>query len=236
MEYSVIVPAHNEGEHIVAFVSTFIQSLPEHVGGLLKEIILVENGSTDNTLAECKKLEQKYPAVVKAIQIGRGSYGEAIRTGMQHSSGTHLSILECDFLVPDFVAQSVKIFESSDVEFIIASKQHPDSKDERPFKRRMLTFWFNKILNFMVGYPGSDTHGLKSIETPLAKKLCELSQTTDEIFQTEIVVIAWALGHKIKEVPIDIAEKRAATVSIVKRLPKVMSMVFEIRKSLKRFR
>jgi len=119
--------------------------------------------------------------------------------------------------------------------FIVASKRHPDSVDRRPLKRRMLTWGINAVLNAVTGYPGSDTHGLKSIEGPLAKRLCELSVTTDEVLQTEIVLLAWRLGTEIHELPIQIEERRATSVSLPKRLPKVIGMVSELRRSLRRF-
>ena len=108
---------------------------------------------------------------MRVLSNERGSYGEAIKRGMMESEGTHLSILECDFLDAEFVAASVDLFEKEHARFIVASKRHPDSVDNRPLKRRILTLIFNRILNLFTGYPGTDTHGLKSIETTLAKQL-----------------------------------------------------------------
>ena len=99
----------------------------------------------------------------------------------------------------------------------------------------MLTWGFNRILNWVVGYPGTDTHGLKSIETALAKRLCGLAQTTDELLQTEIVIVADRLGYKIGELPISIEERRPTPVAIARRVPKVIKMVSALRKSAHRF-
>ena len=152
------------------------------------------------------------------------------------ASGTHLSILECDFLDEKFVAASIERFKAGGSRFIVASKRHPGSVDQRPWKRRLLTEGFNRILNALLRYPGSDTHGLKSIETELAQRLCELSQTTDEVFQTEIVLIAWANGVRIDELPIRIEERRATPVSILRRVPMVITVIAQLRRSIRRFR
>jgi hypothetical protein len=99
-----------------------------------------------------------------------------------------------------------------------------------------LTALYNFIvLRLFIGYPGTDTHGLKSIESNWAKKLCETVVTTDEVLQTELVLLAWRLGAKIEEIPVEIDEVRSAPVSVLRRVPKVMNTVQELRRSLKRF-
>lgn len=233
MNYSVVIPAHNESENLGEFVTKFIHDLPADIREILLEIIIVENGSTDGTWDACQRLHEAFPDIVVPLSNNRGSYGEAIKRGMLESRGSHLSILECDFLDTEFVKRSVELFQSGQARFIVASKRHPESVDQRPFKRRLLTYGFNLILNVALGYSGTDTHGLKSIETPLAKRLCELAITTDEIFQTEIVLMAWRMGIEIKELPIHILERRPAPVTIRKRFPMVMNTVRELRRSLR---
>jgi len=129
----------------------------------------------------------------------------------------------------------MRIFENGTTRFIVASKRHPESIDKRPLKRRFLTAAYNFFLRRALGYPGTDTHGLKSLESSLAKELCGLAITSDEIFQTEIVLLAWRLGVQICERPIRIREARQAPVSVVRRVPKVMDTVRELKRSLRRF-
>lgn len=235
MKYSIIIPAHNEGDNIGPFMTRFIEDLPNTLTDVLVEIILVENGSADNTLSACRDLKEMYPNLIRVLSLERGSYGEAIKLGMLESRGTHLSILECDFLDVEFIVKSIELFKNESLDVIIASKRHRDAVDERPLKRRLLTFGFNLLLTAFFRYPGTDTHGLKSIESNMAKRLCTLAETTDEIFQTEIVLIAWKLGLKIKELPIRVKEERPAAVSISRRLPKVINIVLALHKSLRRF-
>jgi glycosyltransferase involved in cell wall biosynthesis len=236
MQYSIVIPAHNEAASIDARVTEFIQNLPTDVAEILEEIIIVENGSTDGTLDACHRLEQRFPNLVRTATISRGSYGEAIKLGMLDCRGTHLSVLECDFMDPRFVSASVAIFQQGRAQFVVGSKRHPQSIDRRPLKRRVLTSAYNFVfLHLFIGYPGSDTHGLKSIEAPVAKKLCEIAITTDEVFQTEIVLLAWQLGYKIDEIPVEISEMRKPTVPVLRRVPKVLNTVRALQRSLGRF-
>ena len=196
----------------------------------------MENGSTDDTLQACYRLQRSFPNQIRVLSIARASYGEAIKQGILQSRGTHLSILECDCLDADFVSDSVRLFQTQRACFIVASKRHPESIDRRPWKRRVLTFLYNYfLLHIFLGYPGTDTHGLKSMEANCAKQLCELAITSDEIFQTEIVLLAWRLGIQVHERPLRIRETRPAPVAVFQRLPKVLDTVRELRRSLSRF-
>jgi glycosyltransferase AglD len=236
MELSIVIPAHNEARNLESYVSHFVRTLPHDVSEVLKEIILVENGSTDGTLEACRNVQHWFPKLIRVCSIPRGSYGEAIKKGMLESLGTHISILECDFLDSSFVSASLAIFRTNGAQFVVGSKRHSQSIDRRPLKRRVLTALYNYVfLRLMIGYSGTDTHGLKSIEASIAKRLCDLSITTDEVFQTEFVLLAWRLGVKIEEVPVQILEKRAAPISVLRRLPKVLNTSRSLKQSLVRF-
>lgn len=235
MQHSIVIPVHNEAQHLEAQIGAFLGGIPENLAGLLQEIILVENGSTDGTRDACSRLMERYPHLIRVHILPRGSYGEAIKAGMLASRGTHLSILECDVLDWDFVSRSVAIFKAEHARFIVGSKRHKDAVDQRPFKRRVLTALYNlAFLRLCFGYPGTDTHGLKSIETNCAKQLCHAAITTDEVFQTEIVLLAWRMGISIEEIPIQIREVRSTPVSIRRRAPKVLGTVRELKQSLRR--
>ena len=189
MSYSDIVPLHNEAAHVAAAVREFLDRLDAPTREALMEVILVENGSRDQTLEVIRAMAVHDPRI-KALTIPRGSYGEAIRAGMLAASGAWLSILEVDCLDAQFAAASLEALKRGASRFIVASKRARGSVDARPVHRRIITVGFNTLLRRVIGYDGTDTHGLKSLETALARELCELAVTTDEAFQTEIVLIA----------------------------------------------
>jgi glycosyltransferase involved in cell wall biosynthesis len=234
MKLSIIIPAHNEATVLEGFVEQFLAALPEPVRAALHEIVIVENGSRDATLAVAQDLSARHP-VIRAISNDRPSYGAAIRRGLLEATGTHLVILECDAMDVDFVRRSLALMARGAARFIVASKRHPESADRRPWLRRELTAWYNRMLRLASGYPGSDTHGHKGIEAALARRLCGLSVTTDESFQTELVLLAWKTGETITELPLTIAETRMPGISLLNRLPRVIASVGELRRSLARF-
>ncbi len=231
---SVVVPVHNEGENLDKLFMEFWNNL----GGLrdkIVEIHLMENGSSDNTLLVCEELEKKFPDTVITQEVPFPSYGEAIKQGIMSSTGEAVCILECDAMDISFVSSSLEIIEDDQADFVVASKRHPESHDLRPFKRRMLTCLFNQWLKMFFKFPGSDTHGLKTIRTETAKSICDVSITGGEVFQTELVLLAHRMGFKVIEIPIRLAESRDTKVAIRRRVPKVMNIIAELKKSLSRF-
>lgn len=231
---SIVVPVHNEGKNLEELFMRFWNNL----GRLKKniaEIHLMENGSNDDTFQICKKLERVTSNGVIAHKIQIPSYGKAVKQGIMASSGDVVCILECDVMDIAFISSSLAILEQNKAEFVVASKRHPDSVDLRPFKRRMLTFLFNLGLKLYFNFPISDTHGLKAIRTNVAKSLCELSITGGEIFQTEILLLAYKMGYRILEMPIRIEEQRDTKVSLYRRLPKVINIINDLKRSLARF-
>ena len=141
---SVVIPVHNEAANIDSFILQFWNNLGR-LQGNITEILLMENGSTDNSYLECRDLEKKLP-VVKVHHIAFPSYGEAIKQGILKATGDVVSILECDALNAGFLSDSLTTIEQEKADVVIASKRHPQSIDRRPFKRRMLTFFFNLYL------------------------------------------------------------------------------------------
>lgn len=234
MQCSVVIPIHNEAEHLGLFLNQFFSHLGADLS-MVSEVLLMENGSQDNTWQVCQDLQSSHPALVRAIQLTAPSYGEAIKQGMLESSSDACCILEVDFLDNLFVRDSLAMLEHDQADFVVASKRHPDSLDERPLTRRLITWAFNLFLKIAFRFKGSDTHGLKMIRTPLAKELCSQTITSSEVLQTELVLLADRFGYRIAELPITIRENRAPSVSIPKRVPKVLRVMQELRKSLNRF-
>lgn len=231
---SIVVPVHNEADNLEELFLQFWNKLGD-LREKIAEIHLMENGSNDDTLIVCKKLEKSFPNVVVAQKIPFPSYGEAIKLGIMSASGEVVCILECDAMDISFISSSLKIIEENRADFVVASKRHPKSLDLRPFRRRVLTYLFNQWLKVFFNFPGTDTHGLKTIRTVIAKSICSVSITGGEVFQTEIVLLAHRMGYKVAEIPIRLAETRNTKVSLYRRLPKVMNIIKELKQSLARF-
>ena len=229
---SIVIPIHNEAANIISLIDLFINDMTSNDLGY--EVILVENGSTDDTFHQSKLLVEKYGDLIKLHKIRKPSYGEAIKFGMQVSASNIVFVYELDFLNIDFIYKSLNEINLHDADVVIGSKLHPDSNDKRPIKRRLLTYLFNVFLKHYFGFKGTDTHGLKAFRRESFLNLDKYTITTDEVYQTELVMLANKLHMKVIEVPVDIHEMRNPSVSIFRRIPKIIKIVTQLQKSMNR--
>jgi len=88
---SVIIPVYNEGETVARLLK---KVLSVKLGKAGKEIIIVNDGSTDNTAKEIKKVKDKRIIIVnKRLNEGKGA---AIRDGLKKISGDVVVIQDAD--------------------------------------------------------------------------------------------------------------------------------------------
>jgi glycosyltransferase involved in cell wall biosynthesis len=86
---SIIVPIYNEEKTLLKILDKLNKvKLP-----LDKEIVLVDDYSTDGTRDILKRLEKKYHIVYHKKNMGKGS---ALRTGFKHSTGDIITIQDAD--------------------------------------------------------------------------------------------------------------------------------------------
>lgn len=65
-------------------------------GGEDVEILIVDDGSKDDTLKIAKEYEEKYPTIVKAIHQENKGHGGAVNTGLEHASGLYFKVVDSD--------------------------------------------------------------------------------------------------------------------------------------------
>lgn len=92
---SVAIPCYNSE----AYMSHAIESIL--TGGDDVEIIIVDDGSKDNTLKIAKEYEEKYPNIVKAVHQENGGHGEAVNTGLKNASGLYFKVVDSDDWLDD---------------------------------------------------------------------------------------------------------------------------------------
>jgi glycosyltransferase involved in cell wall biosynthesis len=65
-------------------------------GGDRIEIIIVDDGSSDNTLEIANKYQKKFPDIIKVIHQENGGHGEAVNTGIKNATGLYFKVLDSD--------------------------------------------------------------------------------------------------------------------------------------------
>jgi glycosyltransferase involved in cell wall biosynthesis len=199
-------------ESLVAGITTQLNDL-----GSTYELILYENGSTDGTLELAHHLAEAYPQLV-VLTSPKPSYGAAIKNGILATRGEQIVVFNADFWDIPFLRRSCELLGECDM--VIASKLHPDSEDNRPFVRRFITWGFNKLLQVLFGFEGSDTHGIKAFRRSRIIPIIEQCVTDGEIFDTEVILRGERAGLKSVELPMTVEETRPSRYSLFARVPR----------------
>lgn len=224
--FSIVVPVYNEAE----FLPTALPKLVSEVAsqGQPFEILLIENGSTDDSATVAKQAAGDSP--VRVISLARADYGAAMHHGFSEATGKWVVNFDIDYFSADFL-RVVQEMEAADI--VIGSKRDPDSEDRRPVIRRLATRVFNLLLRTILGSRVSDTHGMKAFKNDLVVELNPLVESRADLFDTELVIRAERAEYEIREVPVVVEELRTARSSLVKRIPRTVYGLFRIRRLLK---
>jgi dolichol-phosphate mannosyltransferase len=92
---SIVIPAYNEG----AFIGTLIDrilAVPVECLGFEKEVIVVDDGSKDNTGEIARGFEQRHKQVHCFTQTPNQGKGKAVRRGIQEATGDYILIQDAD--------------------------------------------------------------------------------------------------------------------------------------------
>ena len=194
MLISVIIPAFNEEQTIEQVVRT-VSSLP-----IEKQIILINDGSTDGTYTVLEELRATYEMTVVHCQENRGK-GFAIRSGLPYVKGEVVVIQDADMeLAPADLTELVKPLENENVHVVYGSRFLNGRGNAS-----LHNFIANRILatytNFLYGCRITDeSTGYKAFSAELITRL-ELTCEGFE-FCPEVTAKILRAGYRIYEVPV----------------------------------
>lgn len=214
---SVIIPICNEEEILEYQVNGLYTNLKKEFDGSF-EILLIENGSTDNTLRIAQGLQGKYPEI-KTLSIPPANYGMAVREGMINASGEYIAHFDIDYWDIRFLKMCLALIPF-DYDVIIGSKNLFLSLDGRHFFRRFVSQVFRIFLHLLFHLKVSDTHGIKFWRnTENLRHIIANCRRSIHMFDTEIIIRAQYENLKLLELPVELQEIRKSSLSIIKRIP-----------------
>jgi dolichol-phosphate mannosyltransferase len=114
---SVLVPAYNEAENLKNVLPPLVQQLS--LAGIVHEILVVNDNSTDDTELVLAQLEQRYPSIRWINNAPPNGFGLAVRCGLQAFIGDQVIIMMADGSdsVEDVIAFHRKLQEGYDCVF-----------------------------------------------------------------------------------------------------------------------
>ena len=187
----------------------------EHYNFILKkleiknyEIIVVSNGSTDNTHQEVKKIKKKYK-YIKYFFVNKASRGVAIKLGIKKSKKNLIALCAIDNAWDlNFYIKSYKVIKNSNFDVIFGPKTHLNSKVNRPIIRKIISLICTTYLKLLFGNKiDQDTQCIKIFNKKRLKCLKYLSDR-NLFFDAEFFILTKLFKLNYLSIPVRVDDNK----------------------------
>jgi len=221
-DLTVVIPVFDE-EGIVATACTELMAALD-ARGWDYELLLSENGSRDRTAEILRELGRSRPRL-RHLHSDEPNYGLALRRGILEARGRWVVADEIDICDPTFYDRALPLLERGEADMVVGSKRARGSVDGRPAFRRLATWVHNTTLKVVLGFRGTDTHGVKAFSRERIAPVAARCVVDRDVFASELVLRAGLEGKRVVEIPIALHEKRPPSVALLRRVPNVLRQV-----------
>jgi len=201
---TIIVPAFNEADRLPAGMGRFDAAVADGAVRLDEtEVVLIDDGSTDDTAAVARRLLAPLPHHRVISLPANGGKGAAVRTGVALARGPYVAYMDADMAIdPRAVPSLLDALRSS--EAAIGSRALAHSMVDGTYAvRAVMGRMFNRLVTTGTGLGLQDTQcGFKAFRTPVARLLFHLVGIDRFAFDVELLERARRLGLRITEVPV----------------------------------
>ncbi len=199
IELSLIVPAFNEEELIEETLFSLDEAVKDKK--LSYEIVVVDDGSKDQTLLKAKKYASRNGHIRVVSYNKNVGKGFAIKKGFMQAKGQVIVFIDSDLDIDlGTITDYVDALENGDI--VVATKWHPDSKVEMPLRRKILSHGFNVLSRILTGAKLRDTQvGLKAMRKEAFDSIFPRLCVKRYAFDVELLAVANLYGLKIVEMP-----------------------------------
>lgn len=193
IDLTLVIPAYNESQCL----PTLIHQISDVVGELelVYEILVINDGSTDNTNIVCAELIQQHPQMQMIEMLGNTGKAHALQVGFQQARGDIVIMMDGDLQddpneIPRFLAEIEKGYD-----VVVGWKKRRQDPLEKTLPSRL----FNKVTSIMVGLNLHDYNcGFKAFRR---YALANLSIYGD--LHRFIPALLFKQGFKVTEIPVE---------------------------------
>lgn len=228
---SVVIPAYNEERRIGATLARIGSFLSE--GRYDAEIVLVDDGSSDGTLAVAWSTDRSgIPLQAITYRPNRGK-GHAVREGMLAARGAYILMTDADLSAPiDELGALLGPVSRGEYDVAIGSRGLESSRlgVRQPWMRERMGRIFNVLVRAVTGLPFSDTQcGFKLFARSAARKLFAWQRGGGFAFDAEILYLAMKSGMRVLEEPITWNNAPGSKVNPVSDSLRMLWSLLEVR-------
>jgi glycosyltransferase involved in cell wall biosynthesis len=224
-DVSVLVPARDEAENLPEFLAlcakTFATTREKY------EVIVVDDGSRDNTPAVLAELAAKHPFVrTVRHRSGRG-IADALRTGYLAAQGDVLVFYPADLqFMPEDIPRLTAPILAGHADMVTGFK-------EGKYEKAFVSSVYNGLSRMLFRIPVRDLNNVKAYRREIMA-----AQPVRPDWHRYMIVLAAAQGYTVTEVPVPLYARRAGKSKFgISRIPigvlDMLSVWFELRFSRK---
>jgi dolichyl-phosphate beta-glucosyltransferase len=229
---TIVIPAFNEAKRIENTLEAIHRYFEQR--GMKREIIVVDDGSSDNTAAVVNALKARIHDLQCVRYLPNRGKGHAIKTGVEKSRGEYILFTDADNSTP--IEEFEKLYPLLPyTEVVIGSRYMADSdvKIKQPKYRVLLGRLGNFLIRVFLFDDIRDTQcGFKAFQHRTAEELFSRMKVNRFGFDIELLSIAYLLKYSVREVPVSWYNSPVSRVRPIKDALRTFSELLYIKLNL----
>lgn len=193
MLISIILPIHNQSDHIREIVQGYLDIMPDLVANY--EFILVPNACTDDSQIVCQMIADAN-ANIKVVATEKAGWGNAVKLGLGAATGDLICYTNSARTSPQILRQIIEYSLAVPNVVVKANRKIRDS-----LRRRLGSLLYNLECRMLFDSPVWDINGTPKVFPRQFKPLLNLSRG-DDLIDAEFIAICRKNDYPILEVPI----------------------------------
>ncbi len=174
------------------------------------QIVIIVNGSTDNSLSIAQSLANREDKKIKYVKIEKSGKGRAIKEYIKQSQAEIVVFTDIDLAVSLKNIKDILVpLLRKEYHLVIGSRLLPGSSIKRSFLRELSSRIYN-VFASQILKDGIKDHqcGFKAVRLNVFKNMDNHLLDNDWFFDTELIAVFVLQGYRVKEVPVDWKENR----------------------------
>jgi glycosyltransferase involved in cell wall biosynthesis len=211
----VVVPVYNEQEVLPKSIPALCAYLKTYFP-YQWSVLIVDNASTDATLAIAESLASQDPHHLKVLHLDQKGRGRALKAAWLASKADILAYMDVDLStnLHSFLPL-VAPLATGHSELAIGSRLLKGAMVTRQWRREVISRCYNLLIKAMFANGFSDAQcGFKAIKRSVAQELVAEVEDNEWFFDTELLLLAEQRGYRISEVGVDWIEDLDSRVEI----------------------